>query len=324
MSCKEKPDPEPEVLVQNGLLVLNEGNFQSGNATMSFVDANGTVHLDVFHSLTGLPLGDVAHSLMLHAGDLWVVVNNSGRIFRLGLPNLNPICTVNGLRSPRFLLPISGSKAYATDLYSNEISIIDLETCTVHGRITTGAWTEEMVVVGSKCYVTQTGTNQLLIIDTATDQLKDSLSLGVGPVSLRADRNGKLWVLCDGGLGNDSSGLFRVDPQADTVERSFIFPNLSAFPSDLRIDPSGTWLYWLDGGIARMHIQDTVLPTQAWFSAGGMNFYALDVDPNSGNLWVADAKDFVQKGKVMVVSPQGNQVASYVVGVNPGAMLQLP
>jgi YVTN family beta-propeller protein len=182
--CKDKPDPEPEVLVQDGILVLNEGNYLSGNASLSFEDAEGTVTPDVYKSASQLPLGDVAQSMALAEGDVFVVVNNSGKLLRLDLPSLDQVCAANGLLSPRHFQSISPTKAYISDLYSRTITILNPSTCTVTGQIATGGWTEEMLVLGSKCYVAQTGTDKLLVINTTTDQLIDSIAIGRGPVSL--------------------------------------------------------------------------------------------------------------------------------------------
>ena len=67
-----------------GLLIACEGNFQYGNATLSYYDpATATVQNEVFFRANGMKLGDVAQSMTLHSGRVWIVVNNSHVVFAL-------------------------------------------------------------------------------------------------------------------------------------------------------------------------------------------------------------------------------------------------
>jgi hypothetical protein len=53
----------------------------------------------------------------------------------------------------------------------------------------------------------------------------------------------------------------------------------------------------------------------------GRNFTALGYDSNSYRLYVADGKDFNQKGEAYVYDGQGTLLDSFMVGVIPGMFL---
>ena len=53
--------------------------------------------------------------------------------------------TITGFNSPRSFLPVSSTKAYVTDLYSNSIQIVNLNSSTITGSILVNGWTEDLI-----------------------------------------------------------------------------------------------------------------------------------------------------------------------------------
>ena len=66
------------------MLVLNEGNFQFSNASLTFYDPIAdTVCNNLFYKVNDAPLGDVGESMTLVDGKLYIVVNNSNLIYKV-------------------------------------------------------------------------------------------------------------------------------------------------------------------------------------------------------------------------------------------------
>lgn len=315
----------------NGLFITNEGNFQYGNATLSYYDpATKTVENEVFFRANGMKLGDVAQSMTIRDGIGWIVVNNSHVIFAIDTETFREVGRITGFTSPRYIHFLSDEKAYVTQLWDPRIFIVDPKRYEITGYIEcpgmdfeTGS-TEQMVQQGKYVYVNcWSYQNHILKIDTETDTVVDELRVGIQPTSLVMDRNGKMWTITDGGYdgspyGHEAPALYRIDPETFTVEKEFRF-SFGDQPSEIQIDGTREVLYWINDDIWRMDVDEDRVPVRPFIDSKDTIFYGLTVDPVSGEVYVADAIDYQQQGKVYRYSPQGEPLDEFYVGIIPGA-----
>jgi YVTN family beta-propeller protein len=323
-ACRsDKPDVKPEEQISastgTGVFVTNEGLYQWGNASVSYIHfADNKVTEDVFEAANDRPLGDICQSMELFNGKGYVVVDNSGKIEIVNPSTFQSVGSISGLTSPRYFLGVSTTKAYVTDLFSNSISVVDLTSNTKTKSIPCPGWTEELVLANSKVYVTNVRKKYLYILNTTTDVLQDSIEIGEASNSVKKDKNGKVWVLCSGKINASTAPtLHRINPANDEVELTLTFP-LAANPWRLDINGGGDTLYFLNSGVYQFPIALTSLPTSPLIPEGGSLFYGLGIDPHSGVIYVSDAIDYVQKGKVFRYTPSGANIDNFNVGINPG------
>ena len=119
-----------------GLFITNEGNFQYGNASLSYYDPETKqVQNEVFFRANGMKLGDVAQSMTIYDNKGWVVVNNSHVIFAIDLNTFKEVGRIENLTSPRYIHFLSDEKAYVTQLWDNRIFIINPRTYEITGHI---------------------------------------------------------------------------------------------------------------------------------------------------------------------------------------------
>ena len=152
---KDEPQPEPDLPEEKGhsVFVLNEGNYQWGNASLSLIDLNNnSIQNDVFSAANNRPLGDVLQSATFINNEIWLVVNNSQRIERIDPKTAKSKGTINALQSPRYIVNTGSGKAYVSDLYSGGIHSIDTATYSIGNSIQTQGWTEEMVLLNGFVY----------------------------------------------------------------------------------------------------------------------------------------------------------------------------
>ena len=103
-----------------------------------------------------------------------------------------------------------------------------------------------------------------------------------------------------------------------------VFGNINHSPSDLIIDNSKENLYFINNHIFKMNINDTSLPTSNWVSNNGEVFYSLGIHPTTQEIYVADAKDFVQNSTISVYKNNQQLSHQFQSGINSGYILFLP
>jgi DNA-binding beta-propeller fold protein YncE len=160
----------PQSSVPVGVIILNEGNFQLGNASVDVFDkTTGSISRSVFQSSNDRPLGDIAQSMLIDADTGYIVINNSGKVEKVLLPSMESIGTLDGLSSPRYMIKIDDNKAYISDFLSGRISVIHPTFLTTIKEIETSGWTEKMFRYDNWIYVQSISDSGMYIIDALQD-----------------------------------------------------------------------------------------------------------------------------------------------------------
>jgi len=222
---------------------------------------------------------------------------------------------ITGLTSPRYILPITNQKAYVSDLYSNSISVVDLNTNTKVSSIPCNGWTEQMTLIYNKAFITNLKTHYVYVVNTITDAIIDSISVGKNAGSLVLDKNAKLWVLSSGDKTSAILGrLSRINPTNNQVELSFNFTTNDS-PNNLCLNKTKDTLYYLNNGIYRMPINSNALPQSSFIAQGNKIFYGLGINPNDFNIYASDAIDYIQKSNIYIYDVNGNQKNYFKAGL---------
>ena len=314
-----------------GLFVINEGNFQYGNASLSYYNpATKSVENEVFYRANAMKLGDVAQSMTLYGDTGWIVVNNSHVIFAIDPTTFKEKGRIENLTSPRYIHFLSDEKAYVTQLWDNRIFIVNPKRYEITGYIECPAMTmesgstEQMVQWGKYVFVNcWSYQNRILKIDTTTDKVVAELEVGIQPTSLVLDCYGKLWTITDGGYedspyGYEAPSLYRIDAETFTIEKQFRFAKGDA-PSEVQLNGRGDKLYWINNDVWAMDVTADRIPVKPFIPYSDTLYYGLTIDPRSGEVYVADAIDYVQAGKIYRYSEQGERLDEFYVGIIPGA-----
>lgn len=325
----EPPSKQEFKVSPYGLFITNEGNFQYGNASLSYYDPeNKKVENDIFYRSNGRKLGDVAQSITIHDGKGYVVVNNSGAVYVIDLETFEILGGITNLTSPRYVHFVSDTKAYITDLYTTAITIFNPQTLQKTGYIDTQGHksTEQMVQYGKYVFTNcWSYDNKILVIDTETDQMVDAITVGIQPTSLALDKYGKIWTITDGGhedspYGYEAPALYRIDAETRIIEETFTFKK-GERASEVELNGAQDTLYFINEDIWCMDVTDSRIPVRPFLKSPAKSsiYYGLAVDPYSSEVYVADAIDYVQHGVIYRFTPQAMPIDTFKVGIIPGA-----
>ena len=318
-----------ELDTKNGVFISCEGNFMYGNASLSFYNyETQNVQNNLFYARNNVPLGDVAQSMYINKNSLFLVANNSGKIYVIDPETAVFKGAITGLTSPRHILFVSEEKAYISDLYASHITVFNPITLEKTGQInlTEKHTSEQMVQVEKNVFVSSWSyDNKILVIDTETDTLVTEIEVPLQPRDLKVDRNNKIWVLSDGGFegspaGNEQPALTRIDPETFTVEKILRFPDEDN-PYDLELNSSLDTIYFINKGIYKMAVNTKNLPDSAFIPGENKLFYSLGVNPNNNEIYVSDAIDYTQNAIIYRYSQAGVLTDSFKVGINPSDFL---
>ncbi len=322
---------EMEIAVgfQKGVFITNEGNFNSGNASVTFYDLETqAVQEKIFETANNQSLGDVLQSMTVIEDKAYLVLNNSQKVEVVNLNDFSSVGTIGDLITPRYLTPVNETTAYVSDIFGAAISVVDLTSQQEMAKIPFGSASEEMVKISNEMFVaqpslsinTKKSSNQIFVINTNTNQVMDSIQVGYNPSEIEVDANNKLWVICNGernfGQPDKLGGLYKVNPNTREVELALPFTDSPvSFAPRLVMNGEKDKLYFLKLDVFELSIDATALPTTPIIPANDREIYGIGVNPSNGNIYIGESGNFVQRGTVTIHDSNGNELSSFRAGV---------
>ena len=331
-SCDDD-DNQPAGEFESGIFVINEGNFQDADGTISFISpTDGSVKQDLFGSVNnGLALGDVVQSMTIDGDYAFVVVNNSNKIEIVNANTFVSVHTLQGLSLPRYFTTLNG-KGYVTEWVSftdpGRVTIIDLDSHTAGESITTDYGAENILAHDGLLYVSNNFSNTISVIDPDEKEVIKTIEVGNGPGSLLIDNDDMIWVICAGGYDLDynplnDGKLVRLDPEksedesaVSVVKEIELGTNLTAKAA---INKAMDSLFYYSGNsVYAVNTSASEAPTSPLLTEDdATGFYGIGLDPQDGILYLADTKNFAGNGVVYRYTSSGVPVDNKVTGRGP-------
>ncbi|MCL9807232.1 T9SS type A sorting domain-containing protein [Flavobacterium amniphilum] len=316
----------------DGILVLNEGNFGSNAASVSFINGSNQVTNNIFGSANNnASLGDVGQSMAIHDDKAYIVLNGSNTIKVVNYETFELIATINiGVTFPRHMA-FHNNKAYVTcwgdgyDPSDDYLAVINLTTNLVESTIPMAEGVETIEVVNSKLYVAHTGGygygTTVSVIDIPSYTIS-SITVGDLPNSMIVNGN-YLYVLCNGmpswsGQPETPGRIVKIDLSNNSIVQNLPFAGIT-HPRHLIAD--ATNLYYTVGDyIYKMPFTDVVLPANHFIDTPVVadeysGIYGLNLIDNK--IYVADANGYAAQGYAHVYNNAGVLLNTYTLGNIP-------
>ncbi|WP_299705149.1 YncE family protein [uncultured Pontibacter sp.] len=349
-SCEKTSNNPTGEYAQNGVLISNEGAMNFSNASVGFYSHDRrSVENNVFKKVNNpMVLGDVLQHLSVHGEQVYLVMNNSGKVVVANANTLKAEGEITGFEAPRHFTALNEEKGYVTEwlgydpatyVYGNgRVAVVDLKTLSVTKTITVGVQPEHLVVSGGKLFVANAGGNTVTVINTATDAIEASIAVNDGPNSLALDRNNVLWVSSSGVKAYNSDwtvseenstpgSLSKINPGSNAVIETMTFSQKAPSPSKLITNSNRDKLYYVfNNKVYGQSISASTLASQALIDRGSAytpyGFYGLGVEPTTGMIYAGKAPDFTNNGWMVRYNGQsGAPIDSFQVGVAPNGFV---
>lgn len=319
-----------------GLYLLNEGNMGSNKCTLDFVDFENGYYVRNLYAEKNpnvvKELGDVGNDVQIYGSKMYAVINCSHKVEvldarscqRLGqvdIPNCRYIAFDKGFA---YVSAYVGPVGIDPNAQLGAVFQVDTATLEVTAEVTVGYQPDELVVQDGLIYVANSGGYRkpnydytVSVIDIATMTQIRKIPVGINLHRVRADRYGKLWVSSRGDYKSVPSRLFVLEKDKRTG-RMEVSDTLDIPCSEMEICGDSLYLYsvaWNDAsqensvtyGIVDVRTGEVVSNS---FIKDGTEAdieipYGLKVNPENGDIYVTDAKNYVSSGNLLCYGRDG-------------------
>lgn len=322
--CDEPPLSNLDKSRSNTVLIANQGNFGWGEGTLSvYYKSEKLVENDVYQAKNDESVGNVFQSITQIGDEYFFVINNSGKVIVTD-SNFVKKTEIKGFTSPRYLYDVGGNKAFVTDLYADAISVVDLSTNEIVDQILIGGSTEKAIIHDGLFWCVSEETDSIYAINVSSRQIWFSDYIGANPKDIIMSSEEDIIVLCAGALESNkapSLALVIKDPISNSFSQgNRVRMNLpeDAQPSHIIENRTTNQILYLDRGYLRT-LLDIALPEAEdvyHFPDGVM--YGIKVDPRNGDIYAADAIDFVSKSKIYRLSSSYEVLDEFFAGIITG------
>ncbi|MDR1129768.1 MAG: YncE family protein [Prevotellaceae bacterium] len=340
----ETPVTEGETGEVRGFFLLNEGNMGSNKASLDYFDyESGTYHKNIFAERNpGVvnELGDVGNDIQIYGNKLYAVINcshllevmdvNTGRhIDAIPIPNCRYIVFDKGYA---YVSSYAGPVLIDPNARLGYVAKIDTATLKVLDTCIVGYQPEEMAIAGNKLYVANSGgyrvpnyDNTVSVIDLETFKEVRKIVVGLNLHRMKPDRFGNIYVTSRGDYKSIHSNTYIINTKTDMVTRSLNLPASELCPAgDSIYVYCAEWSHITSTNAVSYAIINTLTQTvvsRSFITDGTEKEiaipYGLAVNPETREIFVTDAKDYVNPGTLYCFTPDGRKKWEVTTGDIP-------
>lgn len=349
------PGNPPVTSAIRGFYLVNEGNMGSNKCTVDFCDFTTGLYARNFYAERNpdviKELGDVGNDIGIYGSKLYIVVNCSHKIevldahtgIRIGQVDIPNCRYVRFYRGKAYISSYVGPVLIDPDAPKGAVFEVDTASLAVIRRVSVGYQPEEMEIVGDYMYVANSGgyrapayDNTVSVIQMIDFKQVEQIPVGINLHRVKQDRYRQLWVSSRGDYNTRPSRLY-VLGRKPGYNRYAVTDTIPVACSNMAIRGDSLFYYateWNDYtssntisyGIIDIRSKQVVSTN---FITDGTEReitipYGIAIHPETGDIFVTDARNYVSSGTLYCFSPDGKKKWSVRTGDIPAHIAFLP
>lgn len=332
-SCgDDSTSPETDPLEITSVYVTNEGNLSDGNGSVtSYEPADGSSLQSVFEDVNDRPLAGIIQSAHVVDDHMYLVINSENKIEVVDKESMESVGTIEMSISPTAIEVIDEETAFVTTLdyesQVDEVIVVDLSTMEeTDQRIGVGNSPRDIVRIGDWVYVTNNGNgygNTISVIDPSTNEVEQTLEVGMGPSQMIVDNENRIWVVCNGRVSYDDStedapgSIYLLDGQTGEILNSLESDDIAPAAGQkyrLALDTENGQGFLLNDGVSTIDLNELTLSDDKLIDR---NFNAIGYFDPEERIYVGQSNGYSQSGQTLLYDLEGAAVDSFSAGIAP-------
>lgn len=331
-----------------GFYLVNEGNMGSNKCTLDYYDYQTGLYARNFYAERNpsiiKELGDVGNDIGIYGSKLYVAVNCSHKVevmdartgVRIGQIDIPNCRYVRFHRGKAYVSSYVGPVMIDPNAPKGAVYEVDTASLAVTRKVTVGYQPEEMVIADDYMYVANSGgyrapnyDNTVSVIEMIDFKQIQQIPVGINLHRIKKDRYGKLWVTSRGDYQTRPSRLYVLEKKrgynrmivSDTLD---IACSNMAFRGDSLFYYATEWNNYTQSntityGIVDVRTKERVSDN---FITDGSDKdisipYGIAIHPETGDIFVTDAKNYVSSGTLYCFDRKGRRKWSVRTGDIP-------
>lgn len=337
-----------------GFYLVNEGNMGSNKCTIDYMDYfTGLYSRNIYAERNPnviKELGDVGNDIGIYGSKLYVVVNCSHKVevmdahtgIRIGQVDIPNCRYVRFYRGSAYVSSYVGPVRIDPDAPKGAVYRVDTLSLAVTGKVSVGYQPEEMEIIDDYMYVANSGgyrapnyDNTVSVIQMVDFKQVRQIPVGINLHRLKKDKYGKLWVTSRGNYENIPSRLYVMEKkrgynQMTVTDTIPVACSNMAFYGDSLYYYATEWNNYTSSNTITYGIIDVTtkkVVSQNFITDGTEKDitipYGIAIHPETGDIFVTDAKNYVSSGTLYCFDKSGKKKWSVRTGDIPAHIVFL-
>ena len=331
-----------------GFYLVNEGNMGSNKCTLDYYDYYTGLYSRNFYAEKNpnviKELGDVGNDIGIYGSKLYVVVNCSHKVevldahsgIRLGQVDIPNCRYVRFHRGKAYVSSYVGPVLIDPDSPKGAVYEVDTLSLAVTRKVSVGYQPEEMEIIDDYMYVANSGgyrapeyDNTVSVIQMIDFKQVRQIPVGINLHRMKKDRYNKLWVTSRGDYQMRPSRLYVMQKKTGFNQME-VTDTIPVACSDMAIHGDKMYYYateWnnytatnsISYGVIDVRTKEII--SENFITDGTEKEisipYGIAVHPETGDIFVTDAKNYVSSGTLYCFSSEGRKKWSVRTGDIP-------